>query len=175
MDRKTELLKGRLTDRINKKFRTKDDESNQFFIDQFHIDKGKVTVWCDNEAVDFISIDECNSFLNELVEIPGVRRPRPKPEPSSNLPKVRTSDSTPATKADKSEQLEYKFHIDGSVLAGAKEILLKSIEKLQAEDGEKYISQAQQINAEVKSIMELAKTEIEMAKTKVDIVRTLRQ
>lgn len=144
------LLEGRLRDRVNRKF--KEGESEPFFIDQYLLKDGKVTVWCDGEPVDFISYEECNSWINQLVEIPGAKRESQIAVKENSIPgPIKSS-------------LTYQPKIGSSVLSDTKDIVLENIRRLQGDRGAEFIPQAQQINKEVHTIIDLAKTEIELIK-----------
>lgn len=139
------MLEGRLRDRVNRQYQQSGEPTARpFFIDQYILkDDGKATVWCDGNPLDFNSYDECNSWINLLEEIPGVTR---------QLARQR-------------QELSYQPKIGQDVLSKLSEITMLNIEKLQGEGGAKFIPQAQQINKEVNTMIDLAKTELEIIKT----------
>ena len=156
------LLEGRLRERVNRKFR--DENTEPFFIDQFILKDGKATVWCDGQPVDFISYEECNSWINQLEEISGAKRERQIPVKENSLAPT-TKPSLPAERSTReTSALTYQPKIGSSVLSDTKDIVLENIKRLQGEKGAEFIPQAQQINKEVHTIIDLAKTEIELIK-----------
>ena len=160
-----QMLEGRLRDRVNKQFKFNDGESTEpFFIDQYQIKDEKVTVWCDGDPMDFISMDECNSWINLLKEIPGAKRPRVSkhhdfsersPERDHQLP----------THKPRQHQMTYAPKIGQDIMSKLSDITMSNIERLQKDDGAQFIPQAQQINKEVSNMIDLAKTELEIIKT----------
>ncbi|MEO9474158.1 MAG: hypothetical protein ABJG41_01445 [Cyclobacteriaceae bacterium] len=164
-----QFLENRLQGRINKKFKDSENKSHEFFIDQYSVTDTKVTVWCDDTPVDFISLEECNSWINQLREIEGVVRER-KPQTNVSLAPRNTAQNKLQLNPKEVEPV-YEFHINGSVLKEAKDIMMQTIQKLQSDGGDKFIQQAQAIDGQIQTIIDLAKTEIQLARTQIDLER----
>ena len=146
------MLENRLTTRVNKHFSYVDenDETHEIKIEQFYLKSGIPTVFTDKGPLDFIDLDEFNSWVNLLKEIPG-------PDPS--VAAIQKHQAKPQNAV-----VTYEPKIGGDVLSKAKDVLFDNIEKLKGEGGADFIPQAQQINKEVNTIIDLAKTEVELIK-----------
>ncbi len=153
----------RLQERVRREFKWDEEgEKRKIRIANFHVNEDpknfRITVvGDDNSFIDFYSHSELNSWINTIKETDG---PKPAPKQEASLP-ARQTNSNAVSVPDQ----EYSFRIGGNVLSEAKEIVLDNIKKLQGEKGSDYIPQAQAINKEVHTIIDLAKTEIELVKT----------